>query len=308
MDLLPEAAQRLEASPEDLIADLRHILAELARLPQGCGEGQTPAWLKTSVAHLSKEQRLDRGIQLHPCGGLVLTSRKRLETARTSTAGFSHEDDAAASGTVTVPLSSHLRGVRAYAERFTPHLPEALAKDVQLAAFCHDLGKADPRFQALLQGGNPWIRWELLAKSGQMPQGRAGHALALLGSGYPSGGRHELLSVRLLESAPRFLDAASDRDLVLHLIASHHGHCRPFAPQVDDPNPREVHVEIDGVTFSASTATGLEQLDSGVAERFWRLVRRYGWWGLAGLEAVMILADHRRSEYEEAHAPGGSNE
>lgn len=308
LELARGAKERFEGDPEGLVADLKVALAELAGLPPGQAQGQTPAWLKEIAAHLGGERHLDRCIQLHPCGGLVVRGTRRLRADANINTGFSHEDDAAASGTARIPLPDHLRGVRALAEHYTRHLPEATTKDVQLAAFCHDLGKADPRFQALLHGGNPWVKGPLLAKSGLMPQGRAAYAAAIGASGYPAGGRHEFLSVRLLESAPGLLAQANDLDLVLHLIASHHGHGRPFAPVVEDSSPRDVAVEIDGITFSANSATGLERLDGGVPERFWRLIRRYGWWGLAGLEAILMLADHRRSEHEEVHAPGGPDE
>lgn len=293
LDLATDAKARFEEDPDGLATDLKAALASLAR------EATAPEWLREIAGHLAHERRLDRCIAVHPCGGLVVKGTRRLPATIGGGTGFSHEDDATASGTVRVPLADHLHGVREFATRFTQHLPKALAEDVQLAAFCHDLGKADPRFQALLHGGNPWVRGPLFAKSGNMPKGKAAYRAALIASGYPRGGRHELLSVRLLESAPERLAQAHDPDLVLHLVASHHGHCRPFAPVVDDVSSEDVTVAIDGVTFRWQGPTGLERLDKGVAERFWRLIRRYGWWGLAGLEAIVMLSDHRCSEYEE---------
>lgn len=233
-------------------------------------------------------------------------SKRRVAEQTGTLSDFSHEDDATASGTVRRGLEDHLEGVAEQARRFSCQLPAEIAGDVALAALCHDLGKADPRFQALLHGGNPWAKGPLLAKSGAMPYGRAAFESARRRSGYPLGARHELLSVRLLESAPELLGRAHDPDLVLHLIASHHGHCRPFAPVVDDQKHLEVSLDLWEQRLTANSATGLERLDSGVAERFWRLVRRYGWWGLAGLEAILMLSDHRRSEWEENHSMGGA--
>ena len=136
--------------------------------------------------------------------------------------------------------------------------------------------------------------------SAEIPRNRVAYERARIASGYPKGGRHELLSVRLAEGAPVLLPERDDlRDLVLHLIASHHGHCRPFAPVIFDEQGVDVDFELRGQRTHWCGSTHLERLDSGVADRYWRLVRRYGWWGLAWLEALLRLADWRQSEREE---------
>jgi CRISPR-associated endonuclease/helicase Cas3 len=91
-------------------------------------------------------------------------------------------------------------------------------------------------------------------------------------------------------------------DLVLHLVASHHGHGRPFAPVSLDPSPPSVRATLGGIDLSLDSALRASsppahRLDSGVAERFWRMTRRYGWWGLAYLEAVLRLADWYASNF-----------
>jgi CRISPR-associated endonuclease/helicase Cas3 len=68
---------------------------------------------------------------------------------------------------------------------------------------------------------------------------------------------------------------------------------------VPDLAPVSVTFNTDGITSRASSRHDLARLDSGVAERFWQMVRRYGWWGLAWIEATLRLADHCQSEREQ---------
>lgn len=96
-----------------------------------------------------------------------------------------------------------------------------------------------------------------------------------------------------------------DLDLVLHLVASHHGECRPFAPALIDDSPVEVSLdEHESETFGTINFIGttsnneLHKLDSPLADRFWGLVAKYGWQELCWLEAMLRLADHRASEEE----------
>ena len=306
--LLDGLAQKYDDDPHQVIETVSQILAELQK-------DEPPArlaWLPHAAKELAAEFRtvvqLRRECRIVGSHSLVLAGRQRVDKLVPEATLFSDEDDAAASGIShkdgkPVPLRTHLPGVECFARRHAQAcgLPEDLTEAIARAGLLHDLGKADPRFQAMLRGGSAWFAGEPLAKSAGMPKTRAARKSARAASGYPQSARHELLSVRLAEAAPALLPDGELRDLVLHLVASHHGHCRPFAPVVIDDSPAPAEYTLWGHRMQWAGPTGLERLDSGIAERYWRLTRRYGWWGLAWLEALLRLADWRRSEWEEMH-------
>jgi CRISPR-associated endonuclease/helicase Cas3 len=309
--LIDECSEPESLASTELRAALTKCLLDLADALEALDDNASRrwTWLRLACRYLG-DGRSGFELEQHAPAGLTLTSRRKLSRRErlslqtgTPASEIGGEDDSA-SFTVPVALPDHLQGVATVASAFADGcmLPAAMRDDIALAASLHDLGKADPRFQAWLRGGLPFPvqpPYEaLLAKSGGLANPLA-RRRARLRSGYPDGARHELLSVRLAESDPAVLSSANDRDLVLHLIASHHGRCRPFAPVIDDDQPLQITVEFAGSSLQAESDTHLERLDSGIAERFWTLVRRYGWWGLAYLEAIHILADHRRSEAEQ---------
>lgn len=224
-----------------------------------------------------------------------------------------------------VSLAEHSADVETFARDYATHcgLGTWLAEHVALAAWLHDIGKADRRFQLMLRGGSEIEYFKNdtpLAKSAMPAGARQAHRLAQQKSGYPRGARHEAQSLAMLhgqlgvvknalKQALKKVDEAkeSDLDLVLHLVASHHGYCRPFAPVVVDKNPVDVALsnhesEVFGaMEFPATTSEhGLHRLDSPLADRFWKLVAKYGWLELCWLEAILRLADHRASEEEQS--------
>ena len=99
--------------------------------------------------------------------------------------------------------------------------------------------------------------------------------------------------------ASGLLSEAHDRDLVLHLIGTHHGCGRPFFPVWDDEPGFTVLVEAEGKSFETSSGKELARIDSGWVDRFALLNRRYGYWGLAYLEAILRRADCMQSRREE---------
>lgn len=305
-ELLNDLELKYDDDPTAVTDALHDLLTELVNFSESLPERWS--WLPKTASELGKEYS---GYRLHVVSGksLVLVGRRRIPELTHEADSFSDEDDTTASGIShgnghPVKLRAHLSGVEVFARRYASGcgLPDDLAEALACAGLLHDLGKADPRFQSLLRGGAHWLGGELFAKSAGMPKTRDARNRVRADSGYPEGSRHELLSVRMAENAPVLLpDSDELRALVLHLIASHHGYCRPFAPVVFDEQGVEVSFELRGQRAHWCGPTDLERLDSGIADRYWRLVRHHGWWGLAWLEALLRLADWRRSEWEETH-------
>jgi CRISPR-associated endonuclease/helicase Cas3 len=253
------------------------------------------------------EEGLPRGVVFVASRGIELGERRfvtrRQETDEDNPALPATEAEELSIGAdQSMPLMTHCRDVRDWAEGFADRagLHVDQLKDLRLAAFLHDPGKADPRFQAFLAGGDPYgpDATEPLAKSGR----RRLPADAWHRAGLPIKWRHEALSVRLAMLHPEFSEA-DDPKLVLWLIGTHHGFGRPFFPHADDQDA----AHRPGLLKSFGSEVGLEpghgpqslafDFDgSDWTQMFEYLKQKYGIWGLARLETFVRLADHRASE------------
>lgn len=231
----------------------------------------------------------------------------RRQTHRDSGGDAVTEDDESlrAGRKKSITLSEHSKGVESYAGRFAKQvgLPTGVAEDLILAAYLHDAGKAQSNFKLLLYGADG-IAATLgpdLAKSAKLPDSQGAWDEVRIRAGLPKGARHEVASLRFAEAHPRF-GLANDPDLILWLIGTHHGHGRPFFPAPEFEWPREgecFEADLGNGSIRAKPARSLADLTAAWLDLYERVKRRYGAWGLARLEAILRLADHRRSEAEQ---------
>ena len=141
----------------------------------------------------------------------------------------------------------------------------SIAECLLIAARFHDAGKRRELFQAIL--GNRRAPDVFLAKSGP-------RSPMTVAEKY----RHEFGSLHDLPTAAMLGITEAGRDVVLHLIAAHHGRARP-------------HFPADEVFDPQATQALDEALARGVTQRFGRLQQRFGRWGLAYLESLLRAAD-----------------
>jgi CRISPR-associated endonuclease/helicase Cas3 len=152
-------------------------------------------------------------------------------------------------------------------------LPGDAAEALAVAAFLHDEGKRAARWQRAFKAPHEKDEtgaYKIFAKTrGPIDQ--------QVLDGY----RHEFGSLPYAEAHDRFRALPEEwRDLVLHLIAAHHGRARPVIATCgcEDAPP-----------------SALEARARDVALRFARLQKRWGPWGLAWWEALLRAADSQAS-------------
>jgi len=265
-----------DAAQVEVDKRLREYWKELEQEP----EEESKLWPYKFVSNLDKLHRPQ--IDAYPGRKIAYVLRARQAKVKQTNGG-------------QVFLEDHLAHVEHAVVAMACGLEGHLRDTLRHSARFHDYGKVDVRFQAWLRGGD-----HMAARFTPKPIAKSGNdALQKQKTaGLPEGFRHELLSLMFAEKSPEMHGPM--RDLMLHLVAAHHGCCRPFAPVVLDEAP-------EGVSYGGLSICKHERmeraphlLDSGIADRFWRLTARYGWWGLAYFEALLRLADWQASREEAA--------
>ena len=182
-------------------------------------------------------------------------------------------------------------------------LDDSLASVVRESTRWHDVGKLDPRFQALLWGTSPAMA-RLVPMALAKSEGRRGG----IAHGLPEGFRHEYVSTQIFQASAQLRASEAEvSGLGSHLIDSHHGFARPLPGQWRDSEAPPIDLsDLGGTTIGSdirSSWPSPTDPGSGVGDRFWQMNRQYGAWGLAYLEALVRLADWLASAEPHRVAP-----
>ena len=151
-----------------------------------------------------------------------------------------------------------------------------LRRCVVAAARFHDLGKNRAKWQRNL--GN--LAYDSAKPETILAKSAPGMHVRNVAEPY----RHEFGSlIDAGEEADFTALGETEREIVLHIVAAHHGRGRPHfsAGEIFD--------------YSSGSPTKLAALATEVPRRFARLQARFGRWGLAWLESVLRAADYAAS-------------
>jgi CRISPR-associated endonuclease/helicase Cas3 len=275
---------------------------ELKRRAVGSNEDDPDEDAQAELAHLAGAPPQGRRFDVQD--GLITWPGRKLKERWRALPDETDEDDTSSVGREqkAISLKVHTDGVEKRAQRYAQKcgLSDAFVSDIALAARLHDLGKWDERFQAWLNDGSiikALSQPEPLAKSGgRRNPAEVGRMRER--AGYPKDGRHEAASVMIADLSIA-LNMAHDRELVLYLIGVHHGFGRPLFPVWSDQNQIRVIAKVDGEMIESTTGRELARFDSGWVDRFWRLNKQFGYWGLAYLETILRRADCMQSRVEQ---------
>lgn len=260
--------------------------------------------LNTRPTEVGEASRIDQllskcgsegSVKRYPGGLVWVTKRHASKTGMPSLPSESFDDELDSRGSIgPTHLLQHLADVLDTLDRHIRllNLNPMLIATLEDTARFHDLGKADPRFQANLLDKPLSLACMfpyLLAKSGGT--GRSRHSVL------PAGFRHEAMSSRLLD----YVVARPEADLTLlrYLVESHHGNARPFMPSWVDDDPSEIDLsKLGGPIISKSIHqqwASETTLQSNCGERFWQQIGEHGAWGLAYFESLVRLSDWEAS-------------
>ena len=270
-----------EDGPDEEDIDATEQVAIVEQIKTDLAAVTPPGWKE-----LGREEREWRDF-IHSLERLVMPQN---EVPRLLPRSRSDELDETSLAETAVNLDSHGREVARRSRSISESLGLAagLTEIVEGAGRLHDVGKADRRFQRWL---DPDEKHDFQVAKSNLPRHRWNAARAE--AGWPRGGRHEELSARLvcraLEQRPDGQDPLL-RDLLLHLIVSHHGRGRPLVLPVEDGTIRVVAGVVDDASVEAPA--DLSRVDWDQPARFSKLNVHFGPWGLALLEAILRQADH----------------